>query len=358
MSKKGRQIGKFTLTNKLGESMFSSVYMGVDQSSGKTHVFKFGNYMYHDRLMLEAMMMERIEDKIPVPRLIDFSSFGGEYFIEMPYIGPNLRVWVEQNKVYVPYENARLRRKMNDSKGVEPETVMSLGYVKVMRDIAQACHDAYREHSIIHGDLKPENILIRPRFETNPNILIFQSGSGVLADFGLADIVGEYEDGGYAYYDPLVHPAGRPPRIPKERTFVNREGYASPEVLLGAPKSAQSDIFSLGIVFYEMITGRKPLIIGKAPETSRVGFIWSRLPRIVQKMTHPEPMERYGSFESLLRELDTYTSTMETLLMMEQSLAGHLAIPKMFPNANVDPNVIEAASELIRYLDRTKGEIG
>ena len=91
-------------------------------------------------------------------------------------------------------------------------------------DIAMALHLAHRK-GIIHGDVKPANILVT------------DEGRVKLTDFGMARLAS---------------------RDAKDTPLLGTPAYWCPEQILGKPQDARSDIFSLGVVLYEMVTGKRP----------------------------------------------------------------------------------------------------
>jgi serine/threonine protein kinase len=93
-----------------------------------------------------------------------------------------------------------------------------------LADVATALHVAHKK-GIIHGDVKPANILIT------------EDGRVKLTDFGMARLASH--DG-------------------KDTPLLGTPAYWCPEQVLGKPQDARSDIFSLGIVLYELVTGRRP----------------------------------------------------------------------------------------------------
>ncbi len=149
-----------------------------------------------------------------IVRVYDSGRIGAAYFIALELIeGPNLGEWLKERRS-VPFRIA----------------------ADIVRRVAGAVHAAH-ELGVVHRDLKPSNILLRPcvgddSFPYEP----------VVGDFGLA----------------RGTRGARKSRLTKPRDVVGTDGYMSPEQAAGQEAEAASDIFSLGIILYELVTGRRP----------------------------------------------------------------------------------------------------
>lgn len=151
--------------------------------------------------------------------------------------------------------------------------------------IAMALSHAHN-HDIIHRDIKPENILI-----TN----VGGDGTVKVTDFGIAQ-------------------AATSPTAPTD--YMGSVHYFSPEQAKGEKADARSDIYSLGIVMYEMVTGKQPFK-GDTPISLAMQHIKEPLPdirkinpdisdtllSIIKKCTAKEPKNRYQNAEALIRDL-------------------------------------------------------
>jgi hypothetical protein len=166
-------------------------------------------------------------------------------------------------------DGANLRQLMRDGK-LSPREALAL--VPQLCEALQAAH----EEGVVHRDVKPENILIDRR------------GRAKVADFGLAKIAGR--------------PAGDVSLTAPEQA-VGTLHYMAPEQVRGARAvDHRADIYSLGVVFYELLTGELPL--GKfAPPSSRVQ-IDVRLDRVVLRALEPEPDRRYQNAGDVKADLD------------------------------------------------------
>jgi hypothetical protein len=167
--------------------------------------------------------------------------------------------------------------------------------LRVFLEVCDAVAHAHR-NLIVHSDLKPSNVLVTPE------------GRAKLLDFGIARLLGNSETA-------------------RSRTSVRylTPSYASPEQILGKSVGTASDIYSLGVLLHELLTGSLPYrnsgsevyelshaILneepGKASETagvdaSRRKALRGDLDRILQKALEKEPARRYSSVESLAEDL-------------------------------------------------------
>src|SRR5581483_8925042 len=160
--------------------------------------------------------------------------------------------------------------------------------VEILRQICEGLEAAH-EQGVIHRDLKPQNIMIDTR------------GRVLITDFGLAKSV---------EYGTLTE-AGK---------VIGTPHYMSPEQVKGIPLDKRSDIYSLGIILYEMLTGSLPFTGGSAyevmiqrttrtprPASDHNPKIPKYLLKILDRCLQPDPNLRYGSAAEILRDLDTQT---------------------------------------------------
>ncbi len=192
----------------------------------------------------------------------------------------------------------------------------SLAIVPHLCDALQYAHDK----GIIHRDIKPENILIA------------KDGSVKIADFGLSRILGNE-----SYQEALTgtHQVMGTPR------------YMAPEQLEGSRNvDHRADIYSLGVVFYEMLTGELP--IGRFAAPSKKVEIDVRLDEVVLRTLEKEPQRRYQHANQIKSDVQSITSTRnpalartmacdakpqddqeaETASLAQQELAGRMLLTR------------------------------
>ncbi len=195
-----------------------------------------------------------------VIRIHDFLSFGHSYAISMEY-----------------FHSDPLSSAIEEAGRIEPDRA-----VQITLDICNGMSCAH-QHSIVHRDLKPANVLID------------EAGQVKIVDFGLAAAASF---------------AGS--RLTTAGMVVGTPTYMSPEQIRGQPFDARTDIYSVGIILYEMLTGRPPYdaedpmailfkhLEGKpTPPSEIVDSIPESLEAVIRKAMAVEPEDRYQNIEEL-----------------------------------------------------------
>jgi eukaryotic-like serine/threonine-protein kinase len=187
--------------------------------------------------------------------------------------------------------------------------------LNVATQVADALSAAHKA-GIVHRDIKPENIMIR------------RDGYVKVLDFGLAKLSEEV---------PAVSADEAPTRQVRTGSgvIIGTAGYMSPEQARGKPVDARSDIFSLGAVVYEMVTGRKPFD-GETPSDVLASILRTEptpvsqlledappeLTRIVAKALKKDREERYQVISDLLLDLKTLKQDLEFHARLQSAGSG------------------------------------
>ena len=262
--------GRYEVISLLGEGGMGAVYKAKDISLDRVIALKTirreysGNQAILERFKQELILSTQVTHK-NVVRIYDLGEAEGMKFITMEYIeGEDLRTLI--------HRRAKL----------PPEEVVEI--------VAQICRalDAAHSVGVIHRDLKPQNVM-RDR-----------NGRVVVMDFGLARTL---EGGGMTMSGALV----------------GTMEYMSPEQALSKPLDQRSDVFSLGLIFYELLTGQTPfradsalasLILRTqeraAPVTVYDSSIAGPLDRMVNRCLEREVEQRYQSASELLSDLELW----------------------------------------------------
>jgi eukaryotic-like serine/threonine-protein kinase len=159
--------------------------------------------------------------------------------------------------------------------------------LKVLHQSAQGLSTAH-EKGVVHRDIKPGNLLLNSR------------GQIKVADFGIALANHDFNS-----------------KLTGTGQFVGTPGYISPELCLGKVVDHRSDIFALGVVFFEMLTGRVPffdesplkqmlaVVEEQVPDVRALnGTVDDEVARILSKMLEKDPANRYQSCEELIVDLE------------------------------------------------------
>ena len=207
--------GRYTVERELGRGGMSIVYLARDRRNQRSVALKvlrpeLAASLGHDRFLYEIQVAAGLAHPHILP-LFDSGEADGLLFYTMPYVdGESVR--------------HRLVRE-----GRLPVT----DAVRIARDVADALAYAHAQN-IVHRDIKPENILL-------------EAGHPVISDFGIARAIDAAEA-----------------RRTTVGIVVGTVDYMSPEQANGQDIDGRSDIYSLGCVLYEMLTGRTPFA-GRTP---------------------------------------------------------------------------------------------
>jgi outer membrane protein assembly factor BamB/predicted Ser/Thr protein kinase len=262
-----KQIGKYTLVKEIGKGGMGVVYLAHDAESGRQVALKIlpseltRNPQYVERFRREAKAVSQLDH----PHIIKVYEIGeqqGLHFFAMEYLsGPTLGAALKRNG-RLPVPKA----------------------VQITIDIADAL-DLAHSHGIIHRDVKPDNILSD------------ESGIFKIMDFGIARI----EEG---------------TRLTVTGSIMGTPEYMSPEQASGVTADRRTDIYSLGVVLYELVTGRLPfkgenameilqMHLTRAPESPKLinPEIPGNLANVIQKMLEKQAANRFDSFRHVINAL-------------------------------------------------------
>lgn len=277
----GQTVGRYRIESLLGQGGMGEVYLAEDTKLRRRVAIKLllsdsmGDEQANQRLIREAQAAAKL-DHPNICAVHEVAEENGRSFIVMPYVeGETLAI--------------RIKRKPLD---VSESLALAV-------QVADALTEAHA-HGIIHRDLKPANIIITPR------------GQPKVMDFGLAKVVvtatGSQIDG----------QASTPALLTTPGTIIGTVPYMSPEQVHGQSLDARTDIFSLGVVLYEMLTGQQlfaeatpagtiSAILTKEPAPlSAYGLTWpAELQRIVYKCLAKDRERRYQTMRDVVSDLET-----------------------------------------------------
>jgi serine/threonine protein kinase len=241
--------------------------------------------------------------------IYDFGQAGGFYFLLMEFVdGVNLRQLLRTRK-FTPEE--------------------ALAIVPPLCDALQFAHD----RGIVHRDIKPENLLLD------------KAGRVKVADFGIARMLGTVNGNGNT----------SEPTAPENATqsAVGTPEYSAPEQKTDPQRvDSRADIYSLGVVFYEMLTGELP---GKRIEPpSRKVRIDVRLDEVVLRALEQKPELRYQQVSEVKTMVETIATTPRA---SGESAPGPDRLPKASPCHVRTPEHLRTFLGRLLYNFQAKGEL-
>ena len=270
-------IAHYRIIKKLGAGGMGEVYLAVDTKLDRKVAIKIlrldslPEENLTKRLLREAQAAAKL-DHANICAVYDVNEADSLTFIVMQYI-----------------EGETLAEKM-DRQPLELSTV-----VAVVEQAAEGLAEAHT-HGVVHRDLKPQNLMITPR------------GQLKILDFGLAKQV--YTS------DQVDADASTASMLSTPGNVVGTMPYMSPEQLQGEPLDASSDIFSLGVIFYEMLAGKHPfkdksaavtisrIILGEPIPTEQFqATVSPELQGLLNKMLSKDKAARYENAEAFLADL-------------------------------------------------------
>jgi serine/threonine protein kinase/tetratricopeptide (TPR) repeat protein len=261
---------RYEILDVLGEGGMGAVYKANDRELKRTVALKVirpelaRNPAIVERFKQELRLSHQVTHK-NVIRIYDLGEGEGVKFITMEYIeGKDLRSLIREKKRFTPEET-----------------------VEVIQQVCQAL-DAAHSVGVIHRDLKPQNVMQD------------RSGRILVMDFGLArTLEGE--------------------GMTQTGALVGTMEYMSPEQALGKELDQRSDIFSLGLICYELLTGKMPFVAESAlaslikrtqeraiPVADVDAQIPGALSGIVSKCLERDLSNRYQSVSGVLADLNTW----------------------------------------------------
>ena len=275
----GAMVGPYRIEEHLDAGGMGVVYRAVDTRLGRQVAIKIGLAHFSDRFHREARTIARL-NHVNVCTLHDIGST------------PEIPGYLVMEFVEGPTLASTLR-----------QGPMAVGEAtQVARQMAAALAVAH-QHGIVHRDLKPANVKITPE------------GVVKVLDFGLAkDFPGTPLPTGVTV---TVAPETTEGMLTLAGTVLGTAAYMSPEQAMGKEADARSDVFSFGIVLYEMLCGQRPFmgttaadlrasVLNAEPEGPR--RVRSEIPepleQILLKCLQKAPESRYPSGTELRHDLD------------------------------------------------------
>ena len=307
----GTRLGSYEIVERLGGGGMAVVYRAVQQPLGREVALKalspelFQDEGFVKRFETEAKTLAKLDHPNILP-IYDFEVTDGVAFLTMPLIrGGTLRDILNRGPL---------------------DTLTAWRYLREIGDGLQHAHDA----GIVHRDLKPTNVLIH------------SDGRAMLADFGLA------------------RGAGQPTHLTTIGLAIGTPGYMAPEQVMGHEVDRRCDIYAMGVLTFEMLTGRLPFIGSNrmevaystvnapVPSAAKINTaLPDELDQLLAKVLAKDPAQRPQTVRELL-------SLMAKLPQRRQAAAAPASVPFARPALAAQP----AETAAMRIISAPSGVHG
>ena len=252
---------------KVGQGGAAEVYRAVDLRLGRVVALKVlrAGHAQDEKFRARFINEARAAARLSHPNIVDvydYDEVDGTYFIAMEYVdGKNLKEYIRE------------RGRLSEGEAI-----------RITEQILEGLSAAHRA-GLVHRDMKPQNVMVT------------EGGVVKITDFGIAKAVGDagMTEAGVAFGTPH---------------------YLSPEQARGDEVTPRSDVYAVGVMMYEMLSGRLPFEgenpmrvayahVFEEPEGLREVAPWvsEGLVRVVERAMAKDPLERYGDAGEMLRDL-------------------------------------------------------
>ncbi|MFD2522920.1 serine/threonine protein kinase [Emticicia soli] len=299
----GQKIQNYNVEELLGEGGMGTVYRATDTLLQRSVAVK----ILHPHLVRDTTFFERFRNEAILSAKLNHSNVAVLYnflrdqndnFMVMEYVdGMNLEKLLKQNG------------------GLPLESVL-----KILIQTLDGLHHAH-EKGILHRDIKPANLMLT------------REGIIKLMDFGIARMVGSQ-------------------RLTRADRIVGTLEYMAPELLDGSEPSVQSDLYAIGVLMYELLSGKMPFeastdstlitqILTKKPIPlrNRIGTLPKKIEDTLDTLLNKKPEKRFESAHDLRNILSTFVSPGRVVpqSLQPQKVAVNVAPTVMHTKSNTNP---------------------
>lgn len=315
----GKHLGAYLVQSSLGVGGMARVYKAYHPRLRREVAIKVILAQIADREGFQARFEReaQVVASLEHPNIVsvyDFASEGHLTYLVMQYVG-----------------GGTLRDQLRSGRPLEPRRAIHYAI-----QMAHALHHAH-QRGIVHRDVKPQNMLVP---STNPDHLL-------LSDFGIAKL---YQGGDDSAIADMPTSAEGDSSLTSVDQIIGTADYMSPEQARGRPVDARTDVYALGVVLYQMLTGEVPF-----RSTTLQGLLFQHvytpppavreknalvpdiLAQIVSTALAKAPADRFPSAEAMARALDlanmNATNPLTSLAQSNLSNVSTLVYPPTYPPA-------------------------
>jgi serine/threonine protein kinase len=311
-------IGPYQLIHSIGKGGMGEVFLAYDTSCGRRIALKKirSDLKKHPQIYNRFLKEARITSQLTHPAIIPIYMIHGNnqaLYYTMPFVeGETLKQIIRTTR-----QQEKKGEKLNHVGGSIP------ALMRIFMTICQAVAYAHSK-GVLHRDLKPENIIIG------------KYGEVLILDWGLAKLIhSPIEE------DDFLQATVKLPKqadITHTGKIVGTIAYMSPERAFGHPATIQTDIYSLGIILYQLLALRNPFKRGTLEEFKKTvkneKFIdpilvapYRDIPRLLSQITEKclvvEMTKRYHSVDELIHDLENYMEGRSEWFQMSQLDVKH-----------------------------------
>lgn len=332
----GRKLKNYQIEELLGEGGMGVVYRARDLNLERMVAIK----MLHPEMLHQPDLLKRFRNEAHVTARLSH-----------PNIATLFNFFSEENLhcLVMEFVNGKTLEQILNTHKQLPESES----VKILIQLLEGLEEAHH-NEILHRDIKPGNIMIN------------RSGYVKLMDFGVA----RFENSA---------------RITRMNRVIGTLEYMAPELLTGSKPSSQADIYSVGVVAYEMYTGKLPfdgnadtditerILNGKFSFPTRGGIISgrsSKLENIISRMMNKAQSRRYSTTREVIDDLAKlqYSGRVSTALLSNQKLATDTPATESKPviafnksldeyTATIKTAFLAYSPKVIEFFRTTEGQI-
>lgn len=283
----GQQIGAYYVQSKLGEGGMALVYKAYHARLRREVAIKVilaqiaQQTDFRVRFEREAQLVASLQHP-NIVAVYDFGDFGNQTYLVMQYVG-----------------GGTLRDKLRGGHALDPR--LATLYTVQM---GKALHHAHMR-GIVHRDVKPQNMLVS---SNDPNQLL-------LSDFGIAKLYDNRHEP--TMYNIAGNTMAQDPSLTNVDQIVGTADYMAPEQINGEPVDARTDVYALGVVLFQMLTGEAPFHsttvqgllfqhVHTPPRPLREinPYVSDALASIVARAMEKAPAARFQSAEEMAQALE------------------------------------------------------